>query len=86
MDCYGLTTLQSYVHTWIKFIINNCTICVVLNLLVVDEVTSSCTVMHHLDNQGCFETALSSFATGMVLRMPAHLATMWQWNVAMLFL
>jgi len=44
------------------------------------------TITHHLDNRCCFETGPSRFATGVVSRMPARLATMWQRNVALLFL
>jgi len=33
--------------------------------------------MHYPDNQGWFEKEPSLFPTGMVLRMPAHLAMIW---------
>jgi len=33
---------------------------------------------HHIDNCGSFETGPSRFATGMVLRIPARVPTMWQ--------
>ena len=37
--------------------------------------------MHHLDNLGHFKAEPSHLTTGMVLRMPAHLADMWQQNL-----
>ena len=35
---------------------------------------------------GRFEAGLSRFPTGMVLKIPAHYAPMWQQNVMLLFL
>jgi len=42
-------------------------------------------VTHHLDDRGRFETGTFRLATGVVLRMPACLATTWQRNVTLLF-
>jgi len=41
-------------------------------------------ITHHLDNRARFEPGLSRFATGMVLRLCARLATTWQRNVVVI--
>ena len=42
------------------------------------NIKMSGTVKHHLNNPGHFKTGPFHFTTSMVLRMAAHLETIWQ--------